>query len=1317
MTEQQNSATETTKQSIAANKKWVKRIIFTITAVLILFVLLIMGVISLLSSDSGTKKVIHFFDEQLDSLQITEFKGNLQQGLTFKDLEIKSENIDGKIESGFIKLDFNCLWKAEICLNELHLQKTAFHIDTSTSLPTEAKDTDSMELKRVFFPLSFNMEKILLEHFSLEIDHYKLQLAHFHTALSLNNTAGLTLHPTEIRDFSWIDRQTETQLKPSQTEQYRQETVPSSFNWDGMEKMLARPLLSKVHSIELPFDFHIQNLLGENWSYQQFVIPQIKTDKNNPEKANSNKQWDIQVSKFKLEAESKNFVTQIKQLDIQSNLGTLQATGEVRLNQDFPLNVSLNADLNEVLHNNRVLIGKTNASLSLSGNLKKQTALLWRSQGAIESNLSLLTELNKEKTPFVLSLQSDRFAYPFATKDPLETKDVKLDIKGNLLDYQIGLSGTLMGMGIPRSQLDLSGQGGIKHIEIEKLQLNALQGESYLQGKLDWEDGLTWSADTKLHQMNLGAYLKQWPAVLSGEFSSAGKVNNQSWLIEVPKVDIHGQLSQRNLAIKGNLSLSNQQWFNSEKLTLDYAENHIEAKGYLGEKSDFSLVVNSPNLTGLYPSLSGSILGNIIVKGEPKTLNVNLNLDIQRLTYQDYHINQSVIDANLSNSEQLQGELRADVNGLKYGEIQLNNIALHAQGNEQAHQFSLRSQGSPIAMDINFSGNFDRTSQQWKGQFSDILIKTDHGNITTDKILALNYYHKNTQMEIAAHCWKHNYAELCFTNPLNIGTDGNIDFNLKRLDLALFNQLMKQKSLLNGKINSQGNVQWRENENLNININLEGQKLVVSPQINHRPFNLTIDKFNVNSQLSDNNLSVKSQIQLLNQGSVKGELGIQDIVQQRKLSGGLQIQKINLDLLNQLLSKNEKVNGEIDSSLTFSGDLNKPLLNGQLKVTNIGTKINIIPFNIEQSELVLNFQGDRSTLNGYLQSPSNGKLLLSGDANWQNPTQWQSQLQTEANDFLVELPSLGQIKINPNIIVKANAKTLELNGDVKIPWARLEIEEFPESAVSVSDDEVILTAKTAKKMTALPTRVGARTKSGMLIKSDMKISIGDDVKINAYGLKSDLQGLLSVRQEQGNLGLFGQIFLKNGRYNAYGQDLLIRKGEINFSGLATQPMLNIEAVRNPDAMENSAIVAGLKVTGMATKPEVNVFSIPALPQDQALSYLLTGRSLENSGETGSSGSIGAALLGLGLSKSGKIVGGIGQAFGIQDLSLDTAGVGESSKVEISGNITPRLKIKYGVGLFDGLAEVTVRYRLLPQLYLQSVSGVNQAFDLLYQFEF
>ena len=48
---------------------------------------------------------------------------------------------------------------------------------------------------------------------------------------------------------------------------------------------------------------------------------------------------------------------------------------------------------------------------------------------------------------------------------------------------------------------------------------------------------------------------------------------------------------------------------------------------------------------------------------------------------------------------------------------------------------------------------------------------------------------------------------------------------------------------------------------------------------------------------------------------------------------------------------------------------------------------------------------------------------------------------------------------------------------------------------------------------------------------------------------------------------------------------------------------------------------------------------------------------------------------------------------------------------------PGLQVKYGVGIFDSIATLTLRYRLMPKLYLEAVSGVDQALDLLYQFEF
>ena len=529
------------------------------------------------------------------------------------------------------------------------------------------------------------------------------------------------------------------------------------------------------------------------------------------------------------------------------------------------------------------------------------------------------------------------------------------------------------------------------------------------------------------------------------------------------------------------------------------------------------------------------------------------------------------------------------------------------------------------------------------------------------------------------------------------------------------NKLIEQDSL-KGNLQAQGNVAWFTDKPFQFTAKVDGNHLAFSQKLDYRTFKLDIPKLTLNADIQNNNLVLKTDINVHNQGRVVGDIHLNDLAKNRQLGGTLAIERLNLSIANQLLTSGESVNGEVVSKLSFGGNLEKPLLNGDFNIRNIRTKLKSMPINITDGDIAVRFHGNNSTLQGKIET-SDSRLNLTGRANWANIEHWTTELNAQANNFNADIPSMAKLRFSPNITVKANPKELNLSGTVDIPWARIRIDRLPDTAEPVSEDEVILNGPHKSKEELIKREFAAKTKSGMDIRSDLRINIGKDVSLDAYGLKTNLDGLLSVKQDKGNLGLFGQINLTKGRYASFGQDLLIRKGLISFSGQATQPTLNIEAIRNPEAMEDSKITAGVRVIGIADSPEVTIFSEPSKPQDQALSYLLTGRSLENSGEAGSSGSVGAALLGLGLSKSGKLVGSIGEAFGIQDLNLGTSGVGDKSKVTVSGNLTNRLQIKYGVGLFDGLAEVTLRYRLMPQLYFQSVSSTNQVFDLLYQFEF
>lgn len=115
--------------------------------------------------------------------------------------------------------------------------------------------------------------------------------------------------------------------------------------------------------------------------------------------------------------------------------------------------------------------------------------------------------------------------------------------------------------------------------------------------------------------------------------------------------------------------------------------------------------------------------------------------------------------------------------------------------------------------------------------------------------------------------------------------------------------------------------------------------------------------------------------------------------------------------------------------------------------------------------------------------------------------------------------------------------------------------------------------------------------------------------------------------------------------------------------------------------------------------------------------MLRGRGLDGGGDTDGNALVQSMLLGAGVGKVGGVVSDIGESLGLQDVSLDTGGSGDDTEVNISAYVLPGLQIGYGVGVFSSIGELRLRYELLPRLYLQAASGLNQAIDLFYRFEF
>jgi translocation and assembly module TamB len=144
------------------------------------------------------------------------------------------------------------------------------------------------------------------------------------------------------------------------------------------------------------------------------------------------------------------------------------------------------------------------------------------------------------------------------------------------------------------------------------------------------------------------------------------------------------------------------------------------------------------------------------------------------------------------------------------------------------------------------------------------------------------------------------------------------------------------------------------------------------------------------------------------------------------------------------------------------------------------------------------------------------------------------------------------------------------------------------------------------------------------------------------------------------------------------------------------------------------VIAGLRLTGSATNPKSEVFSEPGMSQQEAMSYLVLGRPLDDEGD---SNLVGQAALALGLAGAAPVTQKIGDTLGLNDFAVESEGTGTDTQVVASGSITDKLSVRYGVGVFEPANQLALRYDLTKRLYLEAISGFASSLDFFYRIDF
>ena len=1248
----------------------------------LIFILLLLGTVAfLVGTTTGLHLVFNAANRWVPGLEIGQVTGG------WRDLSLKNIRYDQPgvaVNAGEIHLavKLGCLWDSSLCVNDLSLKDINVAIDSKKMPPSEPveEEEDSGPLN-LSTPYPITLSRVALSNINLKIDDTTVSVMDFTSGLNWQEKT-LTLKPTSLQGLLIA--------LPKVAEVAQEEVVEPKIDHpqpdekplgETLKELFSKPVLPEMADVHLPLNLNIEEFKGE----------QLRVTGDT----------DLTVRNMLLKVSSIDGNMKLDALDIDANQGTVNATGTAQLTNSWPVDITLNSTLNiDPLKGEKV-------KLKVGGALREQLEIGVNLSGPVDMDLRAQTRLAEAGLPLNVEVASRQVYWPFTGDKQFQADDIKLKLTGKMTDYTLSMRTAVKGQDIPPATITLDAKGNEQQINLDKLTVAALEGKTELKALVDWQQAISWRGELTLDGINTAKEIPDWPSTLNGLIKTRGSLYGGSWQMDVPELKLTGNVKQNKVNVKGSLKGNSYMQWVIPGLHLELGRNSADVKGELGIKDlNLDATIDAPNLDNALPGLGGTAKGLVKVRGTVDAPQLLADINARGLRWQELSVAQVRVEGDIKSTDQIAGNLDVRVERITQPDVNINLVTLNAKGSEKQHELQLRIQGEPVSGQLALAGSFDRKEARWKGTLSNTRFQTPVGPWSLTRAIALDYRNQEQKISIGPHCWTNPNAELCVPQTIDAGAEGRAVVNLNRFDLAMLKPFMPDATQASGVFSGKADVAWdTTKEGLpQGQVTLSGRNVKVTQRVNDAPLPVAFDTLNLNADLHNNRAQLGWMIRLTNNGQFDGQVQITDPQGRRNIGGNVNIRNFNLAMVNPIFSRGEKAAGMLNANLRLGGDVQSPQMFGQLQLSGLDVDGNFMPFDMQPSQLAMNFNGTRSTLQGVVRTQQ-GQINLSGDADWSQIDNWRARVAAKGSRVRITVPPMVRLDVSPDVVFEATPSLFTLDGRVDVPWARIVVHELPESAVGVSSDEVMLNNDLQPENPQ---------SASIPINSNLIVHVGNNVRMDAFGLKARLTGDLKVAQDKQGLGLNGQINIPDGRFHAYGQDLIVRKGELLFSGPPDQPLLNIEAIRNPESTEND-VIAGVRVTGTADEPKAEIFSDPAMSQQEALSYLLRGQGLES--DQSDSAAMTSMLVGLGVAQSGQVVGKIGETFGVSNLALDTQGVGDSSQVVVSGYVLPGLQVKYGVGIFDSLATLTLRYRLMPKLYLEAVSGVDQALDLLYQFEF
>lgn len=875
--------------------------------------------------------------------------------------------------------------------------------------------------------------------------------------------------------------------------------------------------------------------------------------------------------------------------------------------------------------------------------------------------------------------------------------------------------------GIALTDLRLHVTGDLESIRLRDLAGRILgarvAGEADLQ--LSREE-IGWTARLSLDEMDLSG-LENLEIDSGGvrgriglDLSSRGRWRGGRPFLTAELENLRGEVAGQPLS--GRIALSvegNTVRLQPADLTL--GESRVEVAGTVTPPFDLKYRLNLPDLARLplAPApgapLAGRLEGEGRLGGTLAAPEVAATLSGRGLAYGDLRL--AAIDL-LATADGDRWLLAAEMNRLVASGQQVEAATAKLTGSPDEHVLALSARSDHGRLELALQGGLH--GRRWQGRLTRLdLLETSAGDWELSRPATLVLSEKELLLDEAClspgpsrtrpsdggrQGTARVSGRLCLSAPRR--EDQGLLLALRaRLPLALAGPVLPEALRLPGEMVLAAEARIGETMDGEVELTLPGNRIIVRG-LTEAPLVVDYRATRIQATLRDQRLQAQIGARLSGDAVLDGEISAR-LDGAQPLSGGIDLQIPDLAGLNAFIPAVSGLSGKAEARLVLAGVLTQPAPQGRVTLDNLSLNLPDTGVAYREGRLRLDIDEDQQLdIEGELAGAEGGRLHITGRGSLARLPEWRLELALDGEALPVLRTAELVLDASPALIVKADQETAEIRGRVVLPRVEARVHRLPEGAVRQSPDLVLAGQE-------------EKTATGYRVRTDVEVVLGDRVHLEGMGFSAGLAGRIRLRGSgEDPMAAFGEVDIQEGRYAAYGQDLRIDRGRLAFNGPLDDPGLDVRASRTEGDYR-----AGLELTGTLRDPRSRVFSVPALPESDALSLLLTGKRLSEGASGADADLLLNALAGLGVARADDIARDIGQRVGFDELGLETENGLHGTQLTVGKRVNSRLLVRYAVGLFDGVGRVITVYRINRYLDLEISHGPEaQGGDLIFRIE-